>query len=490
MNSKERSNLPPFPSRNEFNRISPRDLDLVRRHIGEELFDYWKYKEYLQSNEFKARQEEIAARNARVRAALDERKAKVENGYEAADAKAKAAEEKARKAKEKLDAFMLEHGADLEKQEKARIAAANAEADLFKANERLGKAKAEFDAYEKEAAAHQKEVDALAHEKEMTQAVLDDLEKERQARLEEEKRRNPSAVEQGMTDPGTRTAWISAMAKDPRLVAREESGHAIRASGLFKDEEWGILRDAAINKGWIDAMPKEVQDRYREAYADRGEYGVRDAMVEEAIMKRFAAGPEAWGPQGGVVARLMERIRNLLERVGNWLTSRGFQSAKDVFDAMESGKISSRETLQGHAARRIPEIEARMEQLKPTVLDAYAQAKTQAGPPDLPKLADAQRALWRRGFARGISDNELSSLIEHIYGPKKETNAKPTKPGELPQELQVQEQRMQSMIEEGYKPTEEEIKEHQQTQAALQEAMALEQGYQQAAECLILAGRT
>jgi hypothetical protein len=234
-------------------------------------------------------------------------------------------------------------------------------------------------------------------------------------------------------------------------------------------------------------MPKEIRERYEEAYAHRGEYGARDAMVEEAVMHRFAAGPEAWGPQGGVISRFMERIRNLLERVGNWLTGRGLQSAADVFDAMESGKISARDTMQPHAARRIGEIESRMKELEPTILDAYKQAKDTSHI-DIPTIAEAQRNLWRRGFAHAIADNELTTLLEHVYGPKTSNPAKPLNPGELPPELQVQEQRLQTLFEEGYKPTPEEITTHTETQAALQEAMALEQGYQQAAECLIMSG--
>jgi hypothetical protein len=44
------------------------------------------------------------------------------------------------------------------------------------------------------------------------------------------------------------------------------------------------------------------------------------------------------------------------------------------------------------------------------------------------------------------------------------------------------------MLEEGYMPTQEEIDEHKSSMDGLQQAMAHEQGYQQAAECLITAG--
>jgi hypothetical protein len=306
-------------------------------------------------------------------------------------------------------------------------------------------------------------------------------------RLDEVREKKPLIVAQGMTDPATRTAWISAMAVDPKLVAREESGHAIRASGLFKGEEWGILRDAAINDGWIEDMPKAVQERYHEVYADRGPDGVRDAMVEEAVMQRFAKGEAAWGPRGGPVSRLMHRIRELLERIGNWMTSRGFQSANDVFRAMEEGKISARDTMQPHIARRADEIEARMNELKPTLEDAYKRAKD-ANPIDLPSVAQVQRTLWSIGFAPSMPTDELQAAVAQIYGPKEQAKTHPVKPGETPPELQIAEQRYQTMLEEGYVPTQEEIDEHKATMESLQQAMAHEQGYQQAAECLLAAG--
>lgn len=293
-------------------------------------------------------------------------------------------------------------------------------------------------------------------------------------------------VAHGMSDPARRTVWISAMAVDPKLVAREESGHAIRASGLFKPEEWGILRDAAINRGWIDDMPKAVQERYREAYAGRGPDGVRDAMVEEAIMHRFAKGPEAWGEAGGPVARLMQRIKELLERIGNWLTSRGFQSANDVFRAMEEGKISGRDTMAPHAARRSGEIEARMKELEPHILNAYNEAKANYQP-DIPSIAEAQRSLWREGFAPAMDRHALQQAIQQIYGPKEEVKFTPAKPGETPIELQVMEQQHQKMIAEGYRPLTDEIAELAETERGVQQALMTEQGYAQAGECLMMA---
>jgi hypothetical protein len=291
----------------------------------------------------------------------------------------------------------------------------------------------------------------------------------------------------GMTDPAKRTAWISAMAVDPKLVAREESGHAIRASGLFKPDEWSVLRDAAINRGWIDGMPKEVRDRYEEAYAGRGADGVRDAMVEEAIMHRFAKGPEAWGEPGGPVARLMARIQELLERVGNWMSQRGFRSANDVFRAMESGEIASRDTMQPHAARRMGEIDNRMKELEPQLYDAYDQAKTSYHL-DIPTVAEAQRSLWRGGFAAAMDKNVLQQTLQHLYGPKEEVKFTPAKPGEVPVELQILEQQHQKMIAEGYRPLQDEVAELAQTDQAVRQSLMTEAGYAQAGECLMTAG--
>jgi hypothetical protein len=297
----------------------------------------------------------------------------------------------------------------------------------------------------------------------------------------------PGKLPGGAMASNTRTAWISAMALDPKLVAREESGHAIRASGLFKDAEWKILVDEAAMRDWIGDMPESVRERYYEAYADRSSDGIVDAMIEEAIMHRFAKGPEAWGPPEGVIARFMARIQDLLDRIRNWLQGRGFQNASDVFDAMESGKISSRETMPAHSSRRAGEIEARMNELKPQLLDAYKQAK-EGHPIDLPSAAKSQQLLWARGFTPAIRSEELAEAIQQIYGPKEAVKFTPAKAGEYPIELQMQEQRYQNMMAEGYKPTEEEAHEHSMTSAALQEALLQEQGYQQAAECLIMAG--
>jgi hypothetical protein len=291
----------------------------------------------------------------------------------------------------------------------------------------------------------------------------------------------------GMADPAKRTAWISAMAVDPKLVAREESGHAIKASGLFKPGEWGILHDAAINQDWLSDIPKDIRDKYAEDYALRGEKGAREAMIEEAIMHRFAKGPEAWGEPGGPVARLMARIRELLERVGNWMTSRGFKSANDVFRAMDEGKVASRDTMPAHAARRMDEIKARMEELEPSIKEAYQTAKNNS-PYDIPSIANMQRTRARYGEAPAMPQGELTKALEQIYGPKGERKLTPAKPGEIPIELQLDEQRFQAMMAEGYKPDPDEVNNHLETQRALQEAMAMEQGYQQAAECLIMAG--
>jgi hypothetical protein len=87
-----------------------------------------------------------------------------------------------------------------------------------------------------------------------------------------------------------------------------------------------------------------------------------------------------------------------------------------------------------------------------------------------------------------MPQRELTKALEQIYGPKEERKLTPAKPGEIPAELQLDEQRLQAMMEEGYKPDPDEVSNHVETQRALQEALAMEQGYQQAAECLITAG--
>jgi hypothetical protein len=520
----ERKTLPPLAGLSEFYEDIPKVvMDIVTKHLGTEIFNAKAYADYLRSPEYSARQDAINSRKERIRSALEDLKANAEPAREkariaaeqekariekakadeeaakqrAADARRRAeaikaadievvrTEAQARKAQADLDKLTKEIQKAAEAEEKARQAAVSAEANLHKANERLAEAEANYKAAEQEHAKLQKEMVELDTELEDARLFLEAEERERMDIAR--KREGETIVAQGMSDPNTRTAWISAMAVDPKLVAREESGHAIRMSGLLKGEEWGILRDAAINRGWIDDIPKNIRAKYEEVYASRGADGVRDAMVEEAIMHRFADGPGAWGPQGGPVARLMHRIKELLERIGNWMTSRGFQSASDVLHAMDSGKVSSRETMAPHPARRMKEIEARMEELKPQLLEAYETARNNS-PYDIPSLATIQKNRANYGEAPAIPQGELTKVLEQLYGPKEERKFTAAKFGEIPPELQLDEQRFQSMMEEGYKPDPDEVSNHLETQRALQEALSMEQGYQQAAECLITAG--
>lgn len=456
-----------------------------RESMISDLNDAIKAEEAKQK-EVEARQKEIdkaRAEEEASRKAAEEAQRKID-AIRGAEDYAALTEQKAVKAQADLDALLAEIERRNAKADEAAQAAAKAEEGLAKAEEGLGKAKAAHEEAQRRYDEVQKEFDKAKADYEAVREAAERHEVERYNQIREEK---PLIVAQGMTDPATRTAWISAMAVDPRLVAREESGHAIRASGLFKPDEWGILRDAAINRGWIDDMPKAVQERYREAYADRGPEGVRDAMVEEAVMQRFAKGPEAWGPEGGPISRLMYRIQQLLERIGNWMTSRGFKSADDVFRAMDEGKISARDTMPAHANRRAAEIEARLNELKPQIVDAYSRVK-QEDYTDLPSLAELQRTRAKYGEAQAFPEGQLIKALEQIYAPEAPKKISEAKFGDMPEELQLQEQRFKAMIDEGHVMSEDEAKEYMQTTAAVKEAMDLEQGYGQAVECLIAAG--
>lgn len=503
MNDIARKQYPPFPPYDVFDKVPIYIHNIVKKHLGTEIFDYLDYSKYLESPEFAARQakmdadikrragiieahrQKVAEERAQAEKAASGEQAKIDRAK--AEEEALQAERAAAEAQGQLDKFIAEHQDQILAAERARQEAVQAEGELFKATERMKDAEARLRAAEKEHAKIQEEMEIARQEKEFVEAIRRIEEEARQTRIDAEKERDPGTVAIGMSDPSTRTAWISAMALEPKLVAREESGHAIRASGLFTDKEWRVLRDEAAKRDWIGDLPEDVRDKYFEAYGHRGGEGIVDAMIEEAIMHRFAKGPEAWGPPDGVVARFMHRIRQLLDRVANWMKGMGFQTAEDVFNAMESGKISSRDTMAPHAARRAGEIEARMEELKPTVLDAYQRAR-EAAYADLPTVAQAQRTLWQQGFAPAMTKEDLAEAIQQIYGPREPIKFSPSKVGELPVELQLDEQRLQTMLAEGYKPLDDELKELNATKEALDEALRMEQGYLQAAECLIMAG--
>jgi len=306
---------------------------------------------------------------------------------------------------------------------------------------------------------------------------------------------------EGYSDPKSRSVWISAAALDPSYIARHEAGHMIRASGLFKPEEWRLLTEHAQEAGWIDALPE--REHYERAYGHHGEAGLRDRLAEEAIMHKFAAWSRGEAPEieaGSWIAQLFERLKALLERTGNWLRGQGFNSADDVarlygydsaeaiFRAMDEGQMRQRQIERGDQLtpprNRLDAINDRLRELSPRLDDAYKQA--QASNPLDPRAVAAREAARRQmGEASGMTDADLAETMRMYDAKPASEKAETLDHGQWPEELLLAEQRHLAAVQEGAALNAVTAEELALTQTALQNAANREQGYLQAVECLL-----
>lgn len=131
--------------------------------------------------------------------------------------------------------------------------------------------------------------------------------------------------------------WSMA-APDAVGVARHEVLHGLKATGLFKPEEWDALTAAARDEDWIG------QSKLEKGYKP-------EQMLEEAIAERF----RVWRREApdvqvrgvsGLVYKAFSRLNRLLERVSE--IARKYMglapTADDVFSRIERGEVGKRES--------------------------------------------------------------------------------------------------------------------------------------------------
>lgn len=108
----------------------------------------------------------------------------------------------------------------------------------------------------------------------------------------------------------------------PESTAWHEALHFLQRAGVFSPMEWTILERKAQSE-WVK------------------QYGQTDA--EEAIAMALEDIRDGKAQPNGALARVMEKVAQFFERVGNWLRGNGFQSADDVFAKVASGQVGARE---------------------------------------------------------------------------------------------------------------------------------------------------
>ena len=148
---------------------------------------------------------------------------------------------------------------------------------------------------------------------------------------------------------------VSLEDSNPVQTMRHESLHALKDLGFFTPQQWKALERQA-KKTWIEDLKKISQeegksrhDAYIELFTkeaqDKGFEGkeldqyVNDSLIEEAIADAFGAYDKGAKPPPGMIAALYRKIKNFFANLSQALRGAGFQSADDIFQAVERGEL-------------------------------------------------------------------------------------------------------------------------------------------------------
>lgn len=120
---------------------------------------------------------------------------------------------------------------------------------------------------------------------------------------------------------------------NPEKTIRHEGIHALYAMGLISKTEHSILSNKA-RREWIAKY--KIDDLYPKA--------TKEQKIEEAIAQASAEYGYGEGKFPPGIRRILDKIKQFLERLGNALKRMGYQSVEDIFERVESGKVGKRET--------------------------------------------------------------------------------------------------------------------------------------------------
>lgn len=145
----------------------------------------------------------------------------------------------------------------------------------------------------------------------------------------------------GFWDPHERLIAIALNERAGNTVRHEEL-HVLKGLGLIRDDEWAVLVDYARRNNLAEAY--DIEGRWGEELARTfgdDELRLREALLEETIAEMM--GRHRFGERfGGVIDQVFARVREFIDRLGNLLAGRGFQSAHDVFRRIDSGEVAAR----------------------------------------------------------------------------------------------------------------------------------------------------
>jgi len=164
----------------------------------------------------------------------------------------------------------------------------------------------------------------------------------------------------GLHDGYLKLIYISMDSGDPVRTARHEVVHALRQSGLMKDEEFSALYKFADRLGLRKAYEIDTQYKtlYTEAYSNRGADFVEQLLREETVANMFSdysLNGRRFGDVagGGMVDRLIDMIVTFMKQVREIMGGYGFRNVYDVFESIESGAMARRGMGDAQEASRL-----------------------------------------------------------------------------------------------------------------------------------------
>lgn len=128
--------------------------------------------------------------------------------------------------------------------------------------------------------------------------------------------------------------YVATYALDPQAIVAHETVHALRNMGQITDAELSLLAGRAKRDGVFN------EDLYRQALAGRQNL---DALLKEEAAAHLIQARKEGKSFGAKTDGIIDRLRSMLEAMGNALRGYGFRTADDVVDAILSGEMARRD---------------------------------------------------------------------------------------------------------------------------------------------------
>lgn len=209
-------------------------------------------------------------------------------------------------------------------------------------------------------------------------------------------------------DEGRRMIYIAmGDPDDMAAVLRHETIHALRDLGIIGPKEWRALENQA--GAW---RKKYETDKYY------GGLGLsQEKLNEEAIAEAYADWMRGQYKPTSVIENVFRQIKAFFEALRNWAQGNGWNTAADVFEAIEGGGMSKAEFDRTPITRNnaFAMSRAAMTQQAHGVLDAIKNIGS-----TMDRLNNPLVTLpgdWRNYFEmRGMAKGEIQRIQDHLAG--------------------------------------------------------------------------